>query len=83
MGQCLTTFKTRGMRRRVQCQLREGHKNRYHQCDFGNWVARVWKLAPGKGLRFRYTAKHRHVLPAYLDPPWTTPRSTKRVGKKP
>jgi hypothetical protein len=73
MSQCFTTFKTRGMRRRVQCNLQEGHSCRYHQHDFGKWVARVWKLAPGKGLKFRYTAKAGQVLPKYLDPPWTNP----------
>lgn len=62
--QCCTTFRTRGLVERVRCSLPKGHLNRYHQHDFGDWVARVWPTA--QGVKFRYFAKLGKVLPEDL-----------------
>lgn len=66
MSQCRKTFKTSHMKEHVRCDLPEGHKNKYHQHDFGKWYARVWVRAQG-GLSFRFQAKAGQVLPKHLD----------------
>ena len=66
MSQCRKTFHTKGLSARVRCDLPEGHRNKYHQHDFGTWYARVWASIKG-GLTFRYVAKKGHNLPKLVD----------------